>query len=155
MSFEGFSMGKMRPKSRQFMKLAINIGQDNYPEIQAKILMINTPFLFKAAWALVSPFINEGTKKKISVLGGSYQEELLKHADADNIPAQFGGKCTCSHHGQGCFFSDKGPWDNYPGDEIGEAAKQAILEEEKKEAGKTEDPFFISEEEMIKNDQIV
>ena len=138
LSIKGFTMGKLKEKSRNFIKLAINIGSDNYPEIMHKMFIVNAPFLFKGAWALISPFIDAKTKAKISIHGSSYQKELLKHVDPENVPVELGGECTCPHHEKGCFYSDKGPWNEYPGDEFGEAAKQAIMEEEKKEIADTE-----------------
>ena len=128
---KGFNMGKLKLKSREFIKLAIKIGQDYYPEIMGKMFIINTPFLFKGAWALFSPFIDAKTKNKISMLGSSYKKELDKYVDPQNVPAEIGGECTCKHHEKGWFFSDIGPWNEFPGDEIGEAAKKALLEEEK------------------------
>jgi len=133
LNIEGFSMGKLKEKSREFVKIAISIGQDNYPEIMSKMYIVNAPFMFKGAWAVISPFIDAKTKKKISILGSGYQKDLFKYVDPSNVPVELGGDCTCSDHPKGCFFSDKGPWNEYPGDEVGEAAKQQLAEEEKKE----------------------
>jgi hypothetical protein len=133
LNIDGFTMGKLREKSREFVKIAINIGSDYYPEIMYKTYIINAPFLFKGAWAIIKPFIDEKTRKKISILGSSYTKDLFKHVDPSNVPAEIGGECTCSEHEGGCFLSDKGPWNEFPGDDFGEAAKERILEEEKKE----------------------
>ena len=133
LNIEGFSMSKLKEKSREFVKIAINIGQDYYPEIMSNMFIVNAPFLFKGAWAIFKPFIDEKTRKKISILGSGYQKELFTHVDPMNVPAELGGKCTCSEYEGGCLHSDIGPWHEYPGDEFGEAAKQKLLEEEKKE----------------------
>lgn len=133
LNIDGFTMGKLKEKSREFVKIATSIGQDNYPEIMGKTFIINAPFVFKGAWAIVKGFLDEKTRKKITILGSSYQKELFEHVDPENVPKELGGECTCPEHEKGCMFSDKGPWNEYPADEFGEAAKQAVLEEEKKE----------------------
>ncbi|CAI2370893.1 unnamed protein product [Moneuplotes crassus] len=138
LNLKGFSMGKLKEKSRNFIKLAIDIGSDNYPEIMYKMFIVNTSFVFKGAWAIISPFLDAKTKKKISIHGSSFQKELFKYVDPSNVPESLGGECTCSHTEGGCYFSDVGPWNEYPADEFGEAAKQAILEEEKNEIAATE-----------------
>ena len=92
-------MGKLKEKSRDFVKLAINIGQDNYPEIMSSLFIVNAPFIFKGAWAMLKPFIDEKTRKKISILGSKYQKDLFKHVDPDNVPSELGGNCTCEEYG--------------------------------------------------------
>ena len=72
-------------------------------------------------------------ENKISILGSGYQKELFTYVDPMNVPSILGGKCTCSEYEGVCLHSDIGPWHEYPGDEFGEAAKQKLLEEEKKE----------------------
>jgi len=54
-------MSKLKEKSRNIIKLAISIGQDNYPEIMGKMLIVNSPFIFRGAWTILSPFIDEKT----------------------------------------------------------------------------------------------
>lgn len=101
LNIDGFSMGKLKEKSRDFVKLAINIGQDNYPEIMSKMFIVNAPFLFKGAWSVIKPFIDEKTRQKISILGGSYQKELFALVDPSQVPSELGGECTCDHHPKG------------------------------------------------------
>lgn len=124
-------MSKLKEKSREFIKIAINIGQDYYPEIMARTFIVNAPFMFKGAWAVISPFIDANTKKKITILGSGYQKELFKYVDPSNVPSELGGECSCSDTEGGCFFSNKGPWNQYPGDEFGEAAKKTLAEDGK------------------------
>ena len=133
LNVDGFTMGKLKEKSREFIKIAISIGSDNYPEIMYKTYIVNAPFLFKGAWAIIKPFIDEKTRKKISIIGTSYTKDLFTYVDPANVPKELGGECTCSGHEGGCFFSNKGPWNEYPGDEFGEAARKQLTEEEKKE----------------------
>ena len=86
-----------------FVKLASDIGQDYYPEMLGKMTIINVGFLFRAIWSMVKAFIDAKTQAKISLLKSSYQEELLKLVDANNLPKFLGGNCTCDNFVCGCL----------------------------------------------------
>ncbi|RKO94996.1 cellular retinaldehyde-binding/triple function, partial [Caulochytrium protostelioides] len=86
-----------------------SIGQNYYPEMMGKMFIINVPMLFTAVWAVVKQFLDEVTVSKISILGSGYKSELLKLIDPANLPAQYGGTCTCAN---GCDVSDIGPWND-------------------------------------------
>lgn len=94
---DGFTMGKLKEKSRDFVKIAIGIGQDNYPEIMHKMYIVNAPLMFRGAWAIISPFIDEKTRAKISIKGSKFQKDLFKYIDPDQVPAVLGGNCKCEH----------------------------------------------------------
>jgi hypothetical protein len=50
-----------------------------------KLFFVNAPFVFRAVWGLISPFVHPATKEKISICGGgsALLSELCRH----NIPA--------------------------------------------------------------------
>jgi hypothetical protein len=125
---KGFNMGLMNKKNREFIQIATNLGQNNYPEIMWNMYVINTPFMFKLAYAMIKPFLDEKAKKRIKLLGNKYQKELFKIIDPDNLPVELGGNCTCEEHGGDCFSAQPGPWDEYPGDEFGELALKQIAD---------------------------
>ena len=54
------------------------MAQDNYPEILGNMFIVNAPFLFTGIWAIVKVWIDDKTKEKIKILGGSYKKELLQ-----------------------------------------------------------------------------
>jgi hypothetical protein len=70
-------------------------------------LPFQAPYLFSTVWSLIKPWLDEVTVSKISILGKNYQSELLKQIPAENLPTDFGGKCSCAG---GCSLSDAGPW---------------------------------------------
>jgi len=92
---------------KDYVMQAASIGQDRYPETMGKFYIINAPWAFSAVWAIIKPWLDEVTVKKISILGATYREELLKQIRIENLPKQFGGLCDCA---EGCSLSDAGPW---------------------------------------------
>ncbi len=54
------------------IQLASKIGQDYYPEIMGQMYIINAPLLFSGVWAIVKGFLDERTRKKISIQGSKY-----------------------------------------------------------------------------------
>lgn len=60
------------------------------------MFLVNSPFLFSGAWAVIKGFMDEKTRAKITIYGGGFQKELLKLVDADNLPTYLGGNCTCA-----------------------------------------------------------
>jgi CRAL/TRIO domain/CRAL/TRIO, N-terminal domain len=105
----GSSSKLMKKNVYNFVKLASGIAQDYYPEILGRMFIINTPMLFSAAWAVIKPWLDERTKKKISTEGSKFQSKLLELVAPENLPDFLGGTCNCPG---GCLSSDAGPWQN-------------------------------------------
>lgn len=95
------------PSVQSILRDITHISKTYYPECVGKIFIINAPFIFSASWRLITPLIDEVTVKKISIMGGSFQTELLKHVDAAQLPVEYGGTCSCAN---GCGSVEKGPW---------------------------------------------
>lgn len=72
-----------------------------------KFYLINAPWGFSTVWSIVKRWLDPVTVSKISILGSSYQPELLKQIPKENLPSKFGGECRCEG---GCELSDAGPW---------------------------------------------
>lgn len=107
---ENVGMGMLVGKTKEFVKLASDIGQNYYPEMLGTMFLINSGFFFSAVWSIVKGFIDEKTRNKINIEKKSYAKKLLELVDADNLPSFLGGKCTCSHIDGGCLLADIGPW---------------------------------------------
>ena len=80
-------------KTKAFIKLATDIAQDHYPEILGNMYIVNAGYLFSGLWALIKPFINPKTQKKISIESGSGKKKLLELVDEDKLPEFLGGTC--------------------------------------------------------------
>lgn len=51
--------------------------ESNYPETMGRLLIVRAPRIFGVLWTLVSPFIDENTRKKFLIYGGNdYQVGL-------------------------------------------------------------------------------
>jgi|SRR5579859_3694517 len=72
-----------------------------------KFYLINAPWGFSTVWSVVKRWLDPVTVDKISILGSSYQPDLLKQIPKENLPSKFGGECRCPG---GCELSDAGPW---------------------------------------------
>ncbi|KAJ7054361.1 CRAL-TRIO domain-containing protein [Mycena amicta] len=94
---------------KDYIMEAANIGQNRYPESMGKFYIINAPWAFTAVFAMIKPWLDEVTVSKIDILGSAYAETLLGQIDAENLPKELGGKCSCPG---GCSLSDAGPWNN-------------------------------------------
>lgn len=69
-----------------------DILQKYYVERVAHIWFAQPPTIFWAAWRIVTPFVAPKTRDKIAFLyGADVTQTLLRHFDAADIPAEYGG----------------------------------------------------------------
>jgi hypothetical protein len=72
---------------------ALEIMQNYYPERLGRVLMINVPYMFMAAWKIVYPFIDEKTKKKFVFVANKDLDATLRDAiDESQLLEEYGGK---------------------------------------------------------------
>ena len=135
LDMKGFSMTSLNSKTKDFVMSAIVMGQNYYPEIMHEMIIINAPFIFRAAYAIFKPFINEKTRNKMFVKGENYHKDVFSKVDPSNVPAFMGGELE--------DLKEHGPWmSGYEGDVYGEEAKRKLREmgeEGKSEEGKSEE----------------
>lgn len=75
----------------EFIRKAMAVVQEHYPERGFMVFVINAPRWFTGVWAVVSAWVNPVTLKKIRICGTNYQEELFKFVDRDALPICYGG----------------------------------------------------------------
>lgn len=91
------------------IQMASKVGSDYYPEIMGQTFIVNAPMLFSGVWAVIKGFLDEKTRAKITIKGGSYQNDLLAIVDKENLPDFLGGSCTLF----GMHKDGVGPWNDY------------------------------------------
>ena len=119
LDLKGFSVKMMSSKVYHFIQIATKMAQDNYPEILGKfsqvanlsMFIVNAPALFSGIWAVVKPWVDKKTRKKVHILGTGFYKELVKFIDPENIPDFLGGKANTT--GNISLFTNPGPWNNF------------------------------------------
>ncbi|KAG7505771.1 hypothetical protein JOB18_039818 [Solea senegalensis] len=95
---EGLNMRHLwRPGIKALLRI-IEVVEANYPETLGHLLILRAPRVFPLLWTLVSPLIDENTRKKFLVYAGNdYQGPggLVDLIDTEIIPDFLGGDCMC------------------------------------------------------------
>ncbi|XP_036445237.1 SEC14-like protein 1 [Colossoma macropomum] len=95
---EGLNMRHLwRPGIKALLRI-IEVVEANYPETLGRLLIVRAPRVFPVLWTLISPFIDENTRKKFLIYAGNdYQgsDGLVDYISRDFIPDFLGGDCQC------------------------------------------------------------
>ncbi|KAF7698182.1 SEC14-like protein 1 [Silurus meridionalis] len=95
---EGLNMRHLwRPGIKALLRI-IEVVEANYPETLGRLLIVRAPRVFPVLWTLISPFIDENTRKKFLIYAGNdYQDSggLVDYIDREFIPDFLGGDCPC------------------------------------------------------------
>ncbi|KAL0310799.1 UNVERIFIED_CONTAM: SEC14 cytosolic factor [Sesamum angustifolium] len=70
----------------KLMTIISSIDDLNYPEKTQTYYIVNAPYVFSACWKVVKPLLQERTRRKIDVLSGCGQDDLLKIMDYSSLP---------------------------------------------------------------------
>ena len=94
----------VEPSGIRIFKRTLVIDHNYYPEMLHKFFIINAPMSFRAVWAVISPFVDPVTSKKIEIIGAAYTPRLLLEIPIQELPACFGGSCKCKYeNGDSCL----------------------------------------------------
>eukprot|EP01112_Ceratiomyxa_fruticulosa_P008510 TRINITY_DN2205_c0_g1_i1.p1 TRINITY_DN2205_c0_g1~~TRINITY_DN2205_c0_g1_i1.p1 ORF type:complete len:327 (-),score=67.84 TRINITY_DN2205_c0_g1_i1:28-1008(-) len=69
----------------------LNIVQNHYPERLGVAYMVNAPWAFSIFWAMLTPFMSEVTKSKLTFVK-SKDPLLFEHIHEDELEVEYGGK---------------------------------------------------------------
>ncbi|RXG56814.1 SEC14-like protein 2 [Armadillidium vulgare] len=84
-----------RPEGLDSTLELVQTYEANYPEILKYAFVINAPKIFSAAFALIKPFMNENTIRKVKIFGTrGWQEVILNEISPDQLPVHWGGTMT-------------------------------------------------------------
>ncbi len=70
----------------EVLKLLVNILQYNYPETLNVALVINSPFIFSACWAIIRPWLDPVTAAKAHFIR---KDQLLEYFEPSSLPEGF------------------------------------------------------------------
>lgn len=86
------SPGPGKKNLRQATQKALDILQDNYPELVARKIFVNVPWWYAVMSAMISPFLTQRTKSKFVVARPArVTETLFKYISPEYVPVQYGG----------------------------------------------------------------
>ncbi|XP_071689882.1 SEC14 cytosolic factor-like [Rutidosis leptorrhynchoides] len=78
---------------RQGYYVALHTLQNYYPERLEKLYVVHAPYIFKAIWKILYPYIDEKTKTKIEfVEDKKLKSTLLQDIEESQLPEIYGGK---------------------------------------------------------------
>mmetsp|Transcript_1266 Transcript_1266/g.1810 ORF Transcript_1266/g.1810 Transcript_1266/m.1810 type:complete len:330 (+) Transcript_1266:76-1065(+) len=74
--FEYKDFNRKNNPSLSLIKELILCLKDHYPERMARLIILDAPFSFRSIWALVKPFIDPRTKKKVMFISGDQNKSM-------------------------------------------------------------------------------
>lgn len=83
MDCSGFGMSMWTKSNMALLRNVLKVSQDFYPEMMGKLVIVNAPYLFSAVYAVIKGWLDERTRKKISVVSTGYMKILLEYIDED------------------------------------------------------------------------
>uniref|UniRef100_A0A0G4G946 CRAL-TRIO domain-containing protein n=1 Tax=Chromera velia CCMP2878 TaxID=1169474 RepID=A0A0G4G946_9ALVE len=91
---KGIGWSNMQRPNLKYCRLLADAGAPHYPERMGKTLIINAPSIFTWAFGVISSWLDERTRSKVSLLGGpsSFMPVLEKVLDPRILPVSLGGE---------------------------------------------------------------
>ncbi|KAH7885114.1 CRAL/TRIO domain-containing protein [Phlebopus sp. FC_14] len=76
---------------RSHLQQASTMATANYPETLNTIVVVNSPSFFPTIWNWIKGWFDEGTQRKIHILGKDPAASLRVLIDDENLPETYGG----------------------------------------------------------------
>jgi len=89
----GFGLSNM---DYGLVKYLLEIFRDYYPETLGVCLILNSPWIFRGCWALIKPWLDPKTAKKILFVNS--QSLLEDYLDIDYVPTYLGGNAEVEEY---------------------------------------------------------
>ncbi|KAI0770450.1 CRAL/TRIO domain-containing protein [Fomes fomentarius] len=105
---------------RSHLQEASTLATANYPETLSTIAIVNSPSFFPTVWGWVKPWFDEGTRRKIYILGKDPGPTLRTLIEPQDLPKAYGGALDWS-------FQDEPALDDAAKAAIGEMPKGPVL----------------------------
>jgi len=89
---EGIGLAQLSKAVLDLLGKIAEIDQNYYPASGHRLYLVNVPWLFKAIWKLISPFIAARGRDKIKIIYGSLEGKLGASIELEKLPTYLGGK---------------------------------------------------------------
>lgn len=105
----GWSMKLATGDAFTFIKGMATTDADHYPERLGTLLIINAPSVLSFAWKIISAFLDDVTKAKISIMSSplEWQPKLFALVDKEQVPRMYGG--LADDLGENCILTMNPP----------------------------------------------
>jgi hypothetical protein len=77
------------PTGMKYTNILTDVAQNLFPEFLEKVVLFNAPFVFRAAWAIIRPWLDSKTSSKVQFI--SDPKVMLTFCDAENLYPCYGG----------------------------------------------------------------
>lgn len=102
---DGVSFSKMfDTRFKEFLKLMVIIGQNNYPELAEHTFLVNVPKMFKGMWNMLQSWFNKKNSSSVTLHSSVPYEKLKGYMDVTSLPVFLGGENTIP------LKENHGPW---------------------------------------------
>jgi len=92
----GWELGYIKHLDK--IKVLVDVVQNQYPERLERALLVNVPFIFLAAWKIISPLLDPVTREKVYFISAAELETTLARFMTPEItPKQYGGGGLYEH----------------------------------------------------------
>ncbi|KAI9064652.1 CRAL/TRIO domain-containing protein [Trametes sanguinea] len=105
---------------RAHLQEASALATANYPETLSTIAVVNSPAFFPTVWGWIKPWFDEGTRRKVHVLGRDPGPTLRTLIDPKDLPKPYGGELDWK-------FEDEPALDDAAKAVIGEMPKGPVV----------------------------
>lgn len=78
----------------RYLKAIAEVDSICYPETLLQTWIVNAGMMFKIAYAVVKPFLDQGTTDKFHIISGDGAKEMREALGAENLPVSMGGTYT-------------------------------------------------------------
>lgn len=91
---------------RSHLQQASTMGTAHYPETLDTTVIVNSPAFFPTVWSWIKGWFDEGTRRKIHVLGKNPGDFLRQLIATEDLPAVYGGELPWVFEDEPCLDSE-------------------------------------------------
>eukprot|EP00511_Aplanochytrium_stocchinoi_P009636 CAMPEP_0204868422 /NCGR_PEP_ID=MMETSP1348-20121228/26513_1 /ASSEMBLY_ACC=CAM_ASM_000700 /TAXON_ID=215587 /ORGANISM="Aplanochytrium stocchinoi, Strain GSBS06" /LENGTH=281 /DNA_ID=CAMNT_0052021341 /DNA_START=20 /DNA_END=865 /DNA_ORIENTATION=- len=84
-NLQGISMAHLHISGLRLLNRILKLAQDVAPEILGKSYIINAPWFFSGAWAIIKRVLAQEIIDKVTVSSGNCKEEIVEHLGSEEL----------------------------------------------------------------------